>query len=139
MRRPPHRRSAIVIVAGLCLFAAVIGFWLVQSERAVSVLPQPVLTSVGALHSGRAHLDNGSSPTAHQVLTTAGQQRHRLPAPSHSVPSSWWSPMPDSPDSLPIVWYRLGGTYLPTSATARAPATVLAGHDLLTRLCVDRR
>jgi hypothetical protein len=126
------------------LLAAVTGFWLVQSQRAVSVLPQPVPISVGDFHSGHVQLDNGSSSTVHRVLTPAGPQRNLPPAPSHSLASSsWWSPLPDSSDTLPnsssTVWYRAGEAHFPAPATARAPAAGLAGHDLLTQFCVNRR
>lgn len=142
-RRQPPRRVTIALAAGLCLLAAVIGVWLVQSESAVPTLSRAVPTaSVSAVHTGHEHLGQGSAPALHRLSGTTGPQHQLPPTGSQSLSASYWAPLPDSPDSpdfVPTLWYRLGKVHHAAPATARAPATVLSGHEILTRICIDRR
>lgn len=126
--RPARLRSISAITVAVCVLVGVIGCGLVRFELAASAPPPPVGVSLGADNSECGDLDHDSSPTTHKAFSTAALP-HVLPPRLRSVPVWRWSP---SPVSLPALWYRLDGD------CPRAPASVLAGQQLLTQLCIAR-
>jgi hypothetical protein len=139
-------RSAIVIVAGLTLFAAVIAGWALQSRSAAVAPPQaPTLLGtldVGAhthqmqLHSSQptTHFDRGSSqgssPANHKLFKSAWRTPDR--------PRTW---MVLAPQSVRSLWpvFMTAVPFQPAGARSGEPAAAFARENLLIQLCVARR
>jgi hypothetical protein len=108
---------------------------------ALAGAPQQVAMSVAATDAGPLQFRDGSAPQIHpdlgsdlnddKAFKSAGLKRDRPTTFSLSVPRWSWTP-----SSLASA----GGAQRPLNAcSSRAPSTVLAGQDLLTKLCVSRR
>jgi hypothetical protein len=140
--QPRRWQSAIAIVAGLSLFAAVIAGWAERSQLAVAALLQPAASSQATLDVGvnvgqvqfgdgsrpTSHLDRGSSPTNQQPYKRGvWMTRDRPPTWAHSAPQLVRSPWPVS---------LVASGFQPGHVHSGAP---LADQDILTQLCVARR
>ena len=142
-------QSAMAIVAGLSLFAAVTTGWAARgSLLAGAALPQSAALSQETLHvgvnAGHVRVDHqsqlishvaygfssGSSQTPQKPTKNAWMTRDRPPTWARLSPQSLRSPLPAS-------FAALG--FQPGRAQSRAPAAVCADQDILTELCVARR
>lgn len=125
---PPRSRSAIAIVAAVCMFAAIFGGWLLRVERAT---PGPSHASpLAVANTDHPQLHHHPSPTSQTAFKSAGIQRNRPPTSFGLIPSlqQWPLPVPESASSA-----DLGG------ARPHARAAACSGQDLLTQLCVALR
>ncbi|KMV21125.1 hypothetical protein BMW24_011275 [Mycobacterium heckeshornense] len=128
--RPPRSRSVIATVVALCVFAAALGGWVLQFERAVSVPPPTSPTSLVAAHADQPSFDHKKSPVSQTAFKSAGLKRNR-PEPSLRLdPALREVPLPGPAGA---------SSWTPGGADSAAPAIALAGHDLLTQFCVARR
>jgi hypothetical protein len=133
--KPRRWHSAIAIVAGLSLFAAVFGCWVVQAGLAAAAQPQPPASSQGVpdvgIDIGQVHSDHGSSPTNQKKpFKSAGIKRDRPHSRSRLA-----RPLVCSPWLVALT--ALG--FQSDEAHSAVPAAALANRDILTRLCVARR
>ncbi|ABL04526.1 conserved hypothetical membrane protein [Mycobacterium marinum M] len=135
--KPTRWQSAIAVVAGLCLFAAVIGCWALRSGVAAATPSHPAATASAAGLS-RADIDKPSvrstghqrsSSTGHSPCKSAGLKRDRPPTWSRSAPPQWWL---STPASLTTAGHPL------RALRARAPLAAAAGRAYLNQLCVAR-
>lgn len=120
VRRPPRLRWLVLIIA-VCVLGGLSGSGLVQFQSAAAAQP-PAGLMLDVDDIERADGSHGSS--------TTWQQSSRAATRHHAVRRLGW--LPFSSVSLPAWGYRLG-------VASSAPAIVLAGQQLLTYFCVDRR
>jgi hypothetical protein len=139
-------QPAIVVVAALGLFAALIAGSALRPQFSAAALPEPAAWSHAAADAvaptGHPQL-HGSPQLANQVagcLCGSGPVNKK---PFHSMwmtqdrPQTWprWSPesarSPSMPSFAPAV-------FSPDGTGNRSPAYSPDGQDLLTRLCVTR-
>jgi hypothetical protein len=125
-------RSAIAIVAALCLFAAVITGWASRGSALIEVaLPQPAALSQGA----HAHVSEHSASQLSHPDTPVHQKfnawmtRERPPERQRVTPESVWSLVPTSL----VAW-----GVPPGNTHSIAYPAALADRDLLTLICVAR-
>lgn len=133
-----RRRSAVAVVAGLSLIAAALGCWALRTEIATDT-SAPVVAALSAPDAGQGHRADGSATARHadfgstldddKAFKSAGLKRDRPTTFSLSTPRSPWTP-----SSLAAAAW----TVRPGEPCCRAPATVLAGQNLLAQLCVCR-
>lgn len=133
-----RRRSAVAIVAGLSLIAAALGCWALRTEI-VTGTSAPAVVALSTPDAGQGHLTDGSATASHadfgstlnddKAFKSAGLKRDRPTTFSLSTPRSPWTP-----SSLALAAW----TARPGEPCCRAPATVLAGQNLLAQFCVCR-
>ncbi len=129
-------RPAIAIVAALGAFVALVAGSALRSQFAAAALPEPAAWSAGiplaGAHAGQGQLrtPGPAAPTGKKPFHSTWMTKDRPPTPSRLAPPSVGSP-------LPVSFAALG--FQPCGAQPRAPATVAADPDILTRLCVARR
>ncbi|OJZ67323.1 hypothetical protein BRW65_26425 [Mycobacterium paraffinicum] len=136
-------RSAIAIVAALCVFCAVTAGWASRGTAVAGVGPPHLAVAQGAAHPGvdparvhtsdmglgAQHFSSGSAPTHHSTTKNAWMTRDRPPTWARSSPPSLDSPLPTS--------FAAAAFRLPRPPS-RAPGAVPLHRHLLTQLCVAR-
>lgn len=81
--------------------------------------------------ASQSHPDFGSTLNDDKAFKSAGLKRNRPMTFSLSVPRWSWTPS--------LLAYAAKAQRHVGASSPRAPSTVLAGQDLLTKLCVSRR
>lgn len=114
---------------------------MLQVGAAAAGPPQQVAVSEAATDTGPPQSRDGSAPQSHpdfgstlnddKAFKSAGLKRDRPMTFSPAVPR--WSWTPSSLAYAAKAQRRVG------AGSPRPPSTVLAGQDLLTKLCVSRR
>ncbi|OCB37457.1 hypothetical protein A5676_17860 [Mycobacterium malmoense] len=145
---PQRWRPGVAIVAVLCLIAALVGSWAVRSQAAAPASPPSIAVSHDAIGAGsavepsRVHADmadpashlkrNAPTSTDQKSFKTAGIKRDRPPTWSRGAPPQWWLA---TPISLNTAGINAPG---PDPAHTPSPIRALAGHQLLSLICIAR-